>query len=295
MMKSINKLVLFTLFLLLTHNSLAQTNCSVASVLKIKNDTHSTLKKKSQDIKGFVRQCRQYQRVAYAILADIYFSVQDFKHARKYFSKVYQSKTGVEPINTDEMLAKYALTLHFLNRQPSKSHEIFLELRDKYNDNLPDKLKQLYTTYRISLSKQTIPQELLLSALSSTKSYKNLVICPSINVTIQFDYNSAEIRSANDKQIWEIHEALMAPALAQMNYHYELVGHTDIRGDADYNQQLSVDRAEAVKKALVNLEPGLYQKLSAFGKGESEPELEGDSEDIHQVNRRVEIRVACDI
>jgi len=67
-------------------------------------------------------------------------------------------------------------------------------------------------------------------------------------------------------------------------------GHTDVRGDAPYNQALSQRRAESVRSWLVahGVAAG---RISATGAGESRPVQTGTTEADHQANRRVEIRI----
>jgi len=65
-------------------------------------------------------------------------------------------------------------------------------------------------------------------------------------------------------------------------------GHTDDRGGAKLNQELSQDRADALKQALVKR--GVAAKrISAVGKGEAEPVAGNDTEQGRSQNRRVEI------
>ena len=67
-------------------------------------------------------------------------------------------------------------------------------------------------------------------------------------------------------------------------------GHTDNRGDADYNQKLSDSRAAAVLAYLVKA--GVpAERLVAFGFGESKPVDSADTEDAWDKNRRVEFLV----
>ena len=74
----------------------------------------------------------------------------------------------------------------------------------------------------------------------------------------------------------------------------EIRGHTDARGNDDYNQSLSERRARAVIDALN--QRGAAQQAQARGYGESQPvapnEIGGkDNPAGRQLNRRVEIFV----
>ncbi len=63
----------------------------------------------------------------------------------------------------------------------------------------------------------------------------------------------------------------------------EVGGHTDSTGSEQYNQELSIRRAEAVKNAL--MQQGIApQRIIAIGYGESQPVSSS-----HAMNRRVEI------
>ncbi len=73
----------------------------------------------------------------------------------------------------------------------------------------------------------------------------------------------------------------------------EVAGHTDSRGDAGDNADLSRRRAQAVVAHLVRygIDPG---RLSARGYGEAEPVADNRYADGRARNRRVEIRVLSD-
>ena len=69
-----------------------------------------------------------------------------------------------------------------------------------------------------------------------------------------------------------------------------VVGHTDTRGEAAYNQALSERRASAVKAWLVA--HGVpATRVTASGAGESRPRATGDTDEAHRANRRVEIEI----
>lgn len=67
-------------------------------------------------------------------------------------------------------------------------------------------------------------------------------------------------------------------------------GHTDSVGDADYNQQLSMQRANSVANYLQGTNVAA-NRLQTLGMGESRPIATNDTAQGRQENRRVELRV----
>ena len=69
-----------------------------------------------------------------------------------------------------------------------------------------------------------------------------------------------------------------------------VVGHTDSTGADDYNQSLSVRRADSARTFLLGA--GLEaSRVVAVGRGEMEPIATNDTDDGRQQNRRVEIAI----
>lgn len=70
----------------------------------------------------------------------------------------------------------------------------------------------------------------------------------------------------------------------------QIVGHTDNTGSATINDQLSKDRAEALKEALIRL--GIAEnRITTEGKGSRQPIDTNDTEEGRAHNRRVEIHI----
>ena len=70
----------------------------------------------------------------------------------------------------------------------------------------------------------------------------------------------------------------------------ELAGHTDNVGSESYNKKLSADRADVVRKALVD--NGIDEtRLTANGYGSTKPLASNDSEEHRAMNRRTEMIV----
>ncbi len=71
----------------------------------------------------------------------------------------------------------------------------------------------------------------------------------------------------------------------------EIEGHTDSAGPEQYNLQLGLRRAEAVRRYL-NSEHGIpLHRMSVISYGESRPAADNGTRDGRAANRRVEIRV----
>ena len=71
-------------------------------------------------------------------------------------------------------------------------------------------------------------------------------------------------------------------------WHLRIVGHTDATGDPEPNEALSLERANAIKAALV--ERGIDEaKLAAAGAGEKRPAAGNDTPEGRALNRRVEL------
>ena len=67
------------------------------------------------------------------------------------------------------------------------------------------------------------------------------------------------------------------------------MGHSDARGPADHNEQLSMKRAQRVRDLLVSRVPGLDGRIQIDGRGEAELRDRRESQDAHRRNRRVEL------
>jgi len=108
--------------------------------------------------------------------------------------------------------------------------------------------------------------------------------CPnSIDVKINFETASAKINNEDSVEL-KTFAAFMHDNPA---YDVEIVGHTDNQGAKAFNQKLSEQRAESVKKTL--LKHGIEEsRIKTSGKGEDEPVASNDTEEGRAHNRRIE-------
>jgi len=106
-----------------------------------------------------------------------------------------------------------------------------------------------------------------------------------ITIAIQFDLNSARIRPESYRSVGLMADALHHPYL--LGYRFLIVGHTDARGDREYNLRLSQQRADAIREALVNPFGVDSRRLDALGLGEEQ--LLRPSNPEAAENRRVQL------
>lgn len=103
---------------------------------------------------------------------------------------------------------------------------------------------------------------------------------------VYFDTDKATLRPSSHEALNHLVEVLeMKPDIK-----IEIAGHTDNRGDAAYNLELSQKRAESVKQYVVKqgIDP---DRIKAKGYGEEEPIESNQTAEGRQKNRRTEVRI----
>jgi outer membrane protein OmpA-like peptidoglycan-associated protein len=112
-------------------------------------------------------------------------------------------------------------------------------------------------------------------------------IIDKMTLRVNFNVDQAIIRSDDKAALDEV----VGFVKKYPNAKIELDGYTDNSGTEAHNQRLSEKRAEAVKKYLVE-EAGVDpSRISAFGRGESNPIADNKTEKGRFDNRRVEILI----
>ena len=102
---------------------------------------------------------------------------------------------------------------------------------------------------------------------------------------IYFDHDSANIKQESKPSLKAIADMLKANKSLKLY----VVGHTDMTGGFDYNVGLSLKRANAVVKALVNEYGIAAERLAGKGAGPLCPVGSNKNETGRKLNRRVEL------
>jgi outer membrane protein OmpA-like peptidoglycan-associated protein len=108
---------------------------------------------------------------------------------------------------------------------------------------------------------------------------------PSINLNINFEFDSAALTSDGKVLVGNLGRALKDPRLAGQKFIIE--GHTDGKGTDVYNKALSERRAETVRKELIAQHGADASRVEAVGFGKSQLLDKANAESW--VNRRVKV------
>ena len=108
------------------------------------------------------------------------------------------------------------------------------------------------------------------------------------HATVYFAVNSTAVSEESKQEL----KVLGDNAMKQKGYMVQVAGFTDSSGNAEYNQELSDKRAEAVVNYLQQeCHVPLYRVLAPEGMGETNPAGSNESNEGKSQNRRVEVKV----
>jgi outer membrane protein OmpA-like peptidoglycan-associated protein len=108
---------------------------------------------------------------------------------------------------------------------------------------------------------------------------------PRIDLDIQFDYNSAEIRKTSLSSVQELGKALSNPSLKGSTF--VVAGHTDAIGGEAYNQDLSERRADTIRRYLTDKYGINGTDLVTVAYGKTKPK--DPNAPLDPINRRVQV------
>jgi outer membrane protein OmpA-like peptidoglycan-associated protein len=121
------------------------------------------------------------------------------------------------------------------------------------------------------------------------KSLRRLVMEVVINESSgNFQFAKAELPDEAKAQVDQLISKLTQDP---KNVYFEIEGHTDNVGAADFNEKLGLDRAEAVKRYLYEKHQVPLHKMNVISYGMTKPAADNKTKEGRAQNRRVVIRV----
>lgn len=111
-------------------------------------------------------------------------------------------------------------------------------------------------------------------------------IAVSFDSGILFDFDSSSLRPEGYENLRKLTRIINRDDDTILM----IVGHTDSRGDEDYNLRLSERRAQSASRYMVS--QGLSSdRIQIVGRGEHEPIADNDTDEGRQENRRIEVAI----
>ncbi|SVB80431.1 uncharacterized protein METZ01_LOCUS233285, partial [marine metagenome] len=164
---------------------------------------------------------------------------------------------------------------------------------ERCKDDFLKAMHQIYNKIEATYEETKIDKGRKEEAIKSEANSKNISNSDSVSVVtkkekeilqiIYFDfdkYNLTDVSSNSIKKFIEEYKNKIDTFL--------VVGHTDTKGTKEYNLELSLKRAEAVKTILIRL--GISsEKIKILGEGEGKLLIQTKDETKHPANRRAEI------
>jgi len=250
--------------------------------------------------------------------------IYSFESEQSIFIK--ESEEIIEEIIETEMAKLSELRLIFKNPDLSNIKDVVITLHDLDNTELSQKIMvdssqyllegieigqsyklvvekdgyhSFYKTFEASDAADQIlvflEKEVVIEPVEEVK-LKEIVIPKAVGSIVVFnnifyEYNSSEIKEGGADEL----DVLARAMKKQGSMKVRLVSHTDSRGQADYNMQLSERRAHAAKKYLVS--KGITShRIFTLGVGEMQIRNQCKdgvfcSDREHRYNRRTEVQI----
>ena len=113
----------------------------------------------------------------------------------------------------------------------------------------------------------------------------------TMSTTALFDFDSDVLKEEGKVSLHEVGDSIKAKGAKVVDI--DIVGHTDSTGPADYNEGLSVRRAQAVADYIIS--EGIDASIiDVTGDGENNPIANNDTREGRAENRRVDINVGVE-
>jgi OmpA-OmpF porin, OOP family len=135
------------------------------------------------------------------------------------------------------------------------------------------------------IDRSEVADQPALAATSASGQSDTATPLPSIDIEIFFDYNVADIRADQWPRLTELAQTLAKPEFD--GFTIAFIGHTDAKGSADYNRDLSFRRAQSVASFVESVSGVGPGRITAKGIGSDR--LKTLADPFSALNRRVQL------
>lgn len=242
--------------------------------------------RKSRDamlvIKKQLRNCEDFAGWMFA--GELYEGSRKYSDAKKAYTSAKELAVNSE--EQADAVAGYGSTLLASGRRAEALP--ILQAALKQYENPPAELIEKTRQLDLAMNSGEAQDQLITRGFSN-QAFSILAIDRSINIRMNFLSNSTVLDAPSERRL----PALISE-LSKDKYEGKtiwLIGHSDSRGEKEYNMKLSWARAEAVQSEIIKAKPELKDRLSVNGKGELEPLYPGLEDSDYVLNRRLQLVV----
>lgn len=236
-----------------------------------------------QQINGFLQALKHCETFdSRYFLGKAYLKKADYPSALNTFRQAL-TNTGENKKQEAKTLAHIAY-IHFQLQQYQRAQNNINKAL-KLSKKKPQWMLDIAQPIQLAFSTHTVSAEQIVQTLSTKGNYSPEAVVP---VRVGFAFDSAQLTLQGREQTEEMIKALRELPFEQ---HILLIGHTDERGQAEYNLKLSKERAKSVYEYMVSAETSAKYRVCFDGQGKQQPIIkQAKDEQKHAINRRVEIK-----
>ncbi len=234
---------------------------------------------KINQLKKISLECRDSYSYHYE-LGKLLAQLGEFKPAEQ----ALRDAAAKAPDGNERALADALAQLGWIFHAQDRKTEAVVSLRRSLELHPYPKVQSLLKDIEWHLAQKPMSAVQIKKSLQVSKSVD---VEPHVNLRINFEFDRATLTKEGMAQAEYLGQALKDPVFEDMMF--TLIGHTDLRGSAPYNQKLSERRSATVLDYLVRKCGVPVDRLKAIGRGKEEPLYYKNTEKDHFLNRRVEI------
>ncbi|MCO6384357.1 OmpA family protein [Oceanicola sp. 502str15] len=193
--------------------------------------------------------------------------------------RVLAGLTALGQLNNGTVVVQPAyIEVRGITGNPDAKAEIARHLAEKLGEGAHFELAVTYQAELDPLADLPTPEQCLAKIVAINQATK-----------ITFEPGSTEITGPAVGVMDRIAEVLKGKC-SEIDFAFQIGGHTDSQGREQMNQQLSQQRADAVLQALMDRRV-LTGRITSIGYGEAIPIADNETEEGREANRRIEFKL----